>query len=112
MADFTLAPDYTFTKETNYKTLVSQFESGVEQRRSKWTAPVRTWKLQYKNRDATDLGTIQTLFDAKLGAYQSFTWTNPVDSVDYTVRFKEDSLSVSCDYYGRYNIEFELIEVK
>jgi len=112
LSDFSLAPDYTFETTKEYKTLVSEFENGTEQRRQKWSAQRRSWKLVFKNRSATDLGTITTLFDAKKGALTSFTWTNPIDSTDYTVRFKEDSLSYSTDSYGLYNIQIELIEVK
>jgi uncharacterized protein (TIGR02217 family) len=111
-SDFTLAPDYTFETTKEYKTLVSEFENGVEQRRQKWSAQRRSWKLVYRNRSSSDLSTINTLFDNKKGMATSFTWDNPIDSTTYTVRFKADSLSYSTDYYGLYNIEFELIEVK
>jgi uncharacterized protein (TIGR02217 family) len=112
MADFSLSPDYALETSKEYKTLVSKFENGYEQRRQKWASVLREWKLVYKNRDATDLSTITTVFDNKKGAFTSFTWTNPLDSTDYTVRFKEDSLKYTCPYYGRYNIEFSLCEVK
>jgi phage-related protein len=112
MADFVLKPHYVFTKTSEYKTLVSNFENGVEQRRAKWATPLKTWKLQWRNIEATDVSTIQTLFDAKLGSYSSFTWTNPVDSVDYTVRFKDDSLKIDLTTYNRYAVELELILVK
>lgn len=112
MADFSLAPDFTFETTKEFKTLISQFENGVEQRRAKWATGLRTWKLNYNNRTSTDLSTITTLFDTQKGALTSFTWTNPLDSTDYTVRFKEDSLNYSNSVYGLYNISFELIEVK
>jgi len=112
MSDFALAPDYTFETTKDYRTLITEFENGAEQRRQVWAAQRRSWKLRYKNRDATDLGTITTIFDSKKGMLTSFTWTNPVDSAEYTVRFKEDSLRYSNSVYGLYDIEFELIEVK
>lgn len=112
MADFSLAPDFVFHKKTNWDTLVSRFENGVEQRRARWGTAVKEWKLEYKNRPASEVTTVQTLFDNSKGAYSSFTWTNPVDSQEYTVRFKEDSLDVQAKAYGVYDFAFELIEVK
>lgn len=112
MADFTLVPDYSFETTRNWKTLISNFENGVEQRRQKWSANLKSWKLIYKNQSATDKGTILTLFEAKKGSFTSFTWTNPEDSTDYTVRFKEDSLVISFNSARLYDIEFELIQVK
>ena len=112
MADLSLKPDFTFVKKGNYKTIISEFENGVEQRRPRWGATLREWQLQFRNRSASDVSTIQTLFDTKLGAYASFTWTNPLDSVDYTVRFKEDSFEVFNTAYGIYDFQFALVEVK
>lgn len=112
MADFTLVPDYSFETTREYKTLISKFENGTEQRRQKWSANLKSWKLIYKNQSATDKGTILTLFDAKKGAFTAFTWTNPEDSTDYTVRFKEDSLVISFNSARLYDIEFELLQVK
>jgi uncharacterized protein (TIGR02217 family) len=111
MADFILAPDYTFETTKEYSTIITEFENGVEQRRARRAGQRRSWRLQYKNRSSSDLSTITTIFDSKKGALTSFTWTNPIDSQDYTVRFKEDSLRYTNDVYGLYNIEFELTEI-
>lgn len=111
MADFSLAPDFVFTKKGTYDTIISQFENGVEQRRPRRTNTIREWTLQYRNRPASEVATIQTMFDSVKGAYNSFTWTNPLDSVDYNVRFKEDTLDVSAKAYNVYDVEFSLVEV-
>jgi uncharacterized protein (TIGR02217 family) len=110
-SDFTLVPDFVLETTPSYNTLVSEFENGVEQRRAKWSQSRQSWRLQYKNRDSTDLGIVKTLFNAKLGAYGSFSWDNPEDSVTYTVRFKEDSFTSTYHSYGLWDFEFELIEV-
>jgi uncharacterized protein (TIGR02217 family) len=109
--DFLLAPDYVFDETPQFKTLISEFENGVEQRRAKRASAITEYRLQYKNRDATDLSTITTLFNAKKGSLTSFTWTHPISAATKTVRFKEDSLTYSCTTYGRYDIEFVLKEV-
>lgn len=112
MANLTLSPDYVYEEKVNFKTLVTEFESGYEQRRAKWATPLRRFKLLYKARTSTDFGTIKSLFIEKLGAYDTFTWTNPNDSTTYTCRFVEDSLAFEEQAYDIYNFEFEIIEVR
>lgn len=111
MANFSLKPDYTFEEAPQYKTLITEFENGVEQRRAKRASAITEYRLVYKNRSASDLSTITTLFNAQKGALTSFTWEHPVSAVEKTVRFKEDSLTYRNTVYGLYDIEFSLIEV-
>jgi len=112
MSDFTLSPDYVFDEKIQYKTIVSQFENGAEQRRAKWASGQRSWTLQFNNRTAADFDTVIDFVTAKKGAYSSFTWTNPNDATEYTVRFEEDSVSFSNKAYGVYDFNFRLTEVK
>ncbi len=112
MPDLSLKPDFTFVKRTRYETIISQFENGAEQRRSRWANPLREWVLQFRNRSASDLSTIQDLFDAQKGQYGAFDWLNPLDAVTYTVRFKEETFEVGNSAYGFYDFQFELIEVR
>jgi phage-related protein len=112
MSDLALNPDYVYDEEIQYKTLISQFENGYEQRRGKWANPLRKFTLVYNNRTTTEIGTLKTLFTTKLGALTSFTWTNPNDSVEYTVRFDADSFKFSNKAYGVYDLQFSLTQVK
>lgn len=111
MADLELAPDFAFAKKTNYDTIISEFENGIEQRRPRRTNKIREWNLQFRNRPASEVATIQTLFDANKGAYSSFTWLNPQDAATYTVRFKEDSFEHRNHAPGFYDFDFTLVEV-
>jgi phage-related protein len=111
VADFTLAPDFVFEEKPQYNTLITNFENGVEQRRPTRSTAIREWTLQYRNRSSADMQTVLDLFNSKKGAYTAFDWTNPEDSVDYTVRFKEDSLTKTMKHYGIYDFQFVLVEV-
>lgn len=117
MADFTLTPDYTFSLTPTYDTLIAKFENGVEQRRPRRSGVIRQWTLQYRNRSSSDYQTVRNFYDSKLGSYASFTWTNPDDWNDYTVRFKDDSFQFDLiagaanSASGIYNFDFDLIEV-
>jgi len=109
--EFVLPPDYDFEEIPTYKTLISEFENGAEQRRAKRSSAITEYKLVYNNLSSTDLGTITTLFSSKKGALTSFTWTHPISGSTLTVRYKEDSLNYRCTSFGRYYCEFNLITI-
>jgi uncharacterized protein (TIGR02217 family) len=112
MPDFIYNPDFVISETKEYKTLVSTFENGAEQRRKKWNSPLRSFKLQFRNRSQSEMENVKAFFSSKEGAFASFTWENPLDSQEYTVRFKEDSLAVDLIAYQMYNFNLEFIEVK
>ena len=112
MSDFNYNPDFTVDEAVQYKTLISEFENGVEQRRRKWANPLRKWTLRFQHRTLTEMNNIRDFFISKYGARTAFTWTNPNDSVEYTVRFVEDSFKFVLKAYQIYDFEFDFIEVK
>lgn len=112
MSEFTSLPDFVFEETLEYKTLVSEFENGVEQRRRKWENPIRKWRLRFKNRTKADMQAVRDFFAGKYGSFTAFTWTNPNDSVEYTVRFSDDSFKFTMKAHEVYDFEFDLIEVK
>jgi len=112
MSDFSWLPDFLIDEAVEYKTLVSEFENGAEQRRRKWQNPLSKWTLRFNNRTLSEMQAVRNFFKSKFGALMSFTWTNPNDAVEYTVRFVEDSFQFSRKAYGVYDFEFEFIEVK
>lgn len=112
MSDFNYNPDYVLDEVVEYKTLVSEFENGAQQRRRKWSNPLRKWTLRFRNRTLSEMNNIRDFFMNKYGSFDSFTWTNPNDSVEYTVRFAEDSFKFSLKDYQVYDFEFDFVEVK
>lgn len=112
MSDFTYVPDFVLEETAEYKTLISEFESGVEQRRRKWANPRRKWTLRFHSRSKSEMSAVLDFFKAKYGAFLSFTWTNPNDAAEYTVRYQEDSFKSSLKAYDVYDFEFAFIEVK
>lgn len=108
MSDFTWVPDYTVASDTEFKTQTSEFESGAKQYRQVWSSAKRTWKLTFRNRTTAVMQAIQAFFESKLGQATSFTWTCPLDSVEYTVRFAKDKFSYDYVSYGLCDCEIEL----
>jgi len=79
---------YELTEQ--YRTLITPMETGKEQRRSVWVSPRRAWKLRFR-KNSTDFTTIKNFFEARLGAYEAFDWTDP-DNVSRKIRLLNDNL--------------------
>lgn len=111
MSDFTYSVDSVIEEDIGYATRVSSFENGVEQRRSVRSSSIRKFSLNFQNRTQAEMEQIRDFFIAKLGQLTSFTWTNPNDSVEYTVRFSEDSFKHTRDAYDIYNFQCQFVQV-
>ena len=110
--DFPITPDFPVIETVRCSTIVSDFENGVEQRRSKWSTPLREFDLTFKNRPQADYDALVAFFVAKLGSFSTFTFDNPNDGDTYTCRFKEDTFRASLKHYQIYDMEATLVEVK
>ena len=108
MEIFTATPDFVYDEEITYQNLVTQFENGTEQRRQKWATPKRKFTLSFVNRTLAEMQVVRAFFVARTGTYDSFLFTNPNDSVQYTVRFAEDSFKYSNTAYQIYEFEVTL----
>lgn len=108
---FTWQPDFGFEERKSYANLVTSYESGAEQRRRKFTSPKRVFTLRFTNISKTDADAIFAFYTAREGTYGTFTWNNPFDGTNYTVRFIENSLVRSMIAYQIYNMSCSFIEV-
>jgi len=111
MSDFTFTYDAPVEEHIETKTIVTGFENGVEQRRSKWSQQKRTFILNFTNNTAAEKAAVQSFFITKLGQATAFTFTNPNDSVEYTVRFADDGFKVTRKNYGVYDFQVKLVQV-
>jgi len=93
MEIFTIPCDpRSITEKVKERTLISAFENGAEQMRSKWSAPLREWTLHFLKLETVG-NQLRDFWIARKGAAESFYWTSPIDSVQYTVRFKDDDFT-------------------
>ena len=111
MAIFTWTPQLVYSYSPGYRTLISTFESGKEQWRQKWSVPRRRFHLVWNAISKSDADAIRAFFEARKGAYESFTFQNPADSISYTVRFIEDSLTQEFITPTICRLECDFIEV-
>ena len=108
--DANWSPQFVFTYGPQFRTVVSDFESGKEQRRQKWSADRKRFHLVYVV-SSTVAALILAEFETLKGAYSTMSWTNPADTTSYTVRFVEDSLSLQYLTTTAVRLEFDFIEV-
>jgi uncharacterized protein (TIGR02217 family) len=95
MASFPTTPKavYSFTKEVEFKTLISQFENGVEQRRNKWSQGKRQFTVLFDLLSPTNMGYLYDFYVARKGSYESFVYIDPITSSSVDCRFVDDKLS-------------------
>uniref|UniRef100_A0A6M3JEC7 DUF2460 domain-containing protein n=1 Tax=viral metagenome TaxID=1070528 RepID=A0A6M3JEC7_9ZZZZ len=109
MATFpSITPQYPFVEVTQYGNLVNDIW-GKEKRRNLW-GPKKGFHLKYDHISLSDARSIVEFFNARRGNYESFTWTNPLDDVSYTIRFVEPTLIRKEVGDNAFNIEFDLVE--
>lgn len=66
------APRYPFLIETEFNTLVSNFDGGAEQRRQKLLYPRYNISIAYRAISKTESQTLYTFYLARKGSYESF----------------------------------------
>lgn len=109
-AYFLWVPDMSQVhEEIHFNTLITTFETGREQRRSKGR-PRRTWTLRFR-RDEVDANEIWDFYVARQGAFEQFLFVSPLDNKTYNVRFADDNLSRDVLWRAVYNFGLTLIEV-
>jgi phage-related protein len=113
MAAFpSINPSYSVIEIPTFNTTIITYQRKVEQRIANFDSPQYRFKLHWKALSDADKTTLQDFFIARLGAYESFTWTHVKTSVAYTCRFAEDLATFEAFYYNLWSLnEVELIQV-
>lgn len=93
MESFEFEPRYEYQTVSGYKVLISQFESGKEQRRYKRRLP-REWRLGFADA-AEKILELKDFFDRHKGAYASFLWLPPNETQFIKCRFDQEALEIS-----------------
>lgn len=70
-------PVYPAVIEPEWGTLVSEFDSGAEARRSRWTFPKYNITLKYQALTAANQQILWTFYMARKGAYEAFWFYDP-----------------------------------
>ena len=77
MATFTWVPEYPPTESSAPRVRKTSLGDGYEHRlRFGLNTDLKTWQLEFKNRDETEATAIRAFLNARDGV-ESFTWTPP-----------------------------------
>lgn len=107
---FILLPDPARIEESvAFRTVVTRFESGKEQRRAKGL-PRRRWRLQFR-KGQVDIDELWSFYLARQGPVEPFWWANPVDNKAYLVRFSQ-MISRRALWRVAFETGLEFVEVK
>ena len=74
---FDKTPDSPFEEQLDYLTVVSESESGREQRYQKWLKPRRTFRLKLDARQASETKDIWDFYQRRKGSFDTFLFKNP-----------------------------------
>ena len=74
-------PEYIYEEEFGFRTLISQFENGAEQRRSKWGQGRKIFSLKYNVKKREEIDRLWNFYHLCKGAYKSFNFQKPIDSL-------------------------------
>lgn len=104
MATFAIKPLYSYQRGINHNVLITEFESGKEQRKYLGVR-ARTWTVGFRGTLAK-IASVESFYNDRKGSFEAFTWTPPGASTAISVRFEENSLSVN--YSGSLYAECEV----
>lgn len=79
--------------------LKAPFEGGYVQSVAKYSRSRKQFELTWNAMSDSNKSSLLTAFGTDLGS--TFTWTNPLDSASYTVRYRDDELLFTRDVAGK-----------
>lgn len=104
METFSIMPAYQWQATIGRRVLISNFESGIEQRRDKGPMP-REWVLGFAGKEK--ISQLTDFYNARKGPVETFLWVPPEAETPVTVRFKDDS--VQSAHYGLQHATVEIV---
>lgn len=72
-----IAPAYPLAERENWRVLIFEAESGIEQRVAKWTFSKREWDVKYIGTNYTEVNTVREFLRKQYGPAVSFFWKEP-----------------------------------
>lgn len=109
MSDFTLKYE-SCDIVLNYSVAESDFEDGSDEVRLLHEELIAGWKFKSPALTIAQANAHKDFFDGKFGGATTFTWTWPMNGVEYNVRYVIGSFKIThSDGYYRVEWEFKRI---
>ena len=106
----TIAPNYPLSEDREDATYRSGMEGGYEYTRPKYTRGRKKFGITYTNMQNTDKDTLEAFVDTVKGGADSFIWTHPKTSTNYTAQFDKPPKFEYVEY-NFWNVSFQLNQV-
>ena len=74
---------YPAQRTTGFSTTILQFVGGAEQRFRNYGLPLRSWKIDLRLLDDSEMNKVETFYTAQEGQFNSFSFTDPWDQTTY-----------------------------
>jgi len=72
-----IAPSYPLVERENWRVLIFEAESGIEQRVAKWVFPKREWDVKYIGTNYSEVNSVREFLRKQYGPATSFYWKEP-----------------------------------
>ena len=105
----TTLPTYPISEKLLPSSIKTQFEAGYLLARSRFSRDRYMFQLNYKNLSQTDKTNLENHMKA-MKDVDTFSWTHPVTSTVYTVRY-ESIPEFQMPQVSLWNVSFTLIQV-
>lgn len=94
-------------------TIRNTFDGGYVRTRAKFTRLTQGWTVRYKGITKANKNLIKAHVVTQVAGSNSFSWTNPEDSVAYTVRYLGLVRYIPWPHtnFSHWDVEFELEQV-
>ena len=93
-------PEYPLGEEVVTSTLKSDYDAGYVITRRKYTRVILRWTLKWTYLSGTNYRSLKTHFGSAGGAAASWVFTHPQTMVEYTVRYKNDTIKFDLSVPG------------
>lgn len=109
-AELTSYPTYPIKEQIINSAISSPFENGMVQVRPRFTRDRRRWSINYKALTEAEKIIVKNFYLSVSGGSYYFTWVNPMDNSEHTVRFVSDLdiVQITGNYY---TLSFDLEEL-
>lgn len=102
-------PDRITEVSPEFRTIITVFESGREQRACMQSKPKHTFKCLYHLLSADDINSMVLFHEQCLGSFRAFRFRNHHTNTRYSVRFKDDKLDFEYINSKFASLSFEVV---
>jgi hypothetical protein len=86
---------YPSSRRATYRTSITTFVDGSEQRFRELKQPIRSWVIRLHILTAGEIAAVESFFEARQGQFGSFTFVDPWDGTEYPdCSFDQDTFSL------------------